>query len=249
MFLLQPPPPTKYDLHFSVAGIPVRVHPLFWLIALLFGSSGTLIQIPIWIIVIFASILIHELGHAFALRRYGLNSQIVLHFAGGVTIPEATPWGNRWANTSPGPKQEIFISLAGPFTGLFFAALVMLAVVALGGTLITSKLLGFLPLPLTAYMPFGGMVLSIFVSMLLWVNVFWGLINLLPVFPLDGGQVARNVLIQYDPWDGVRKSLWVSVVTGGILAIVGLIGFHSIYIAILFGFLAFQSYQSLQGRY
>jgi len=91
--------------------------------------------------------------------------------------------------------------------------------------------------------------LNIFVSMLLWVNVFWGLINLLPVFPLDGGQVARNVLIQYDPWDGVRKSLWVSVVTGGILAVVGLIGFHSVYIAILFGFLAFQSYQSLQGRY
>jgi stage IV sporulation protein FB len=249
MFLLQPPPPTKYDLRFSIAGIPVRVHPLFWLIALLFGSSGTLIEIPIWIIVIFVSILIHELGHAFALRGYGLNSQIVLHFAGGVTIPESTPWGNRWANASPGPKQEIFISLAGPFTGLIFASLVMLAVVASGGILITSKLLGFLPLPLTAYMPFGGTVLNIFVTMLLWVNVFWGLINLLPVFPLDGGQVARNVLIQYDPWDGVRKSLWVSVVTGGILAVVGLIGFHSIYIAILFGFLAFQSYQSLQGRY
>jgi stage IV sporulation protein FB len=249
MFLLQPPPPTKYDLRFSIAGIPVRVHPLFWLIALLFGSSGTLIEIPIWIIVIFVSILIHELGHAFALRRYGLNSQIVLHFAGGVTIPESTPWGNRWANASPSPKQEIFISLAGPFTGLIFASLVMLAVVASGGMLTTIKLLGFLPLPLIAYLPFGGTVLNIFVSMLLWVNVFWGLINLLPVSPLDGGQVARNVLIKYDPWDGVRKSLWVSVVTGGILAVVGLIGFHSVYMAILFGFLAFQSYQSLQGRY
>lgn len=249
MFLFQPPPPTPYDLRFSIAGIPVRVHPLFWLVALLFGSSGALIQIPIWIIVIFVSILIHELGHAFALRAYGLNSQIVLHFAGGLTIPESTPWGNRMASVSPGPKQEIFISLAGPFTGLIFASLVMLAVVASGGTLFINKLLGFLPLPLTAYLPFGGTVLSIFVNMLLWVNIFWGLINLLPVFPLDGGQVARNVLIQYDPRDGVRKSLWVSIVTGGILAVVGLIGFHSIYIAILFGFLAFQSYQSLQGHY
>jgi stage IV sporulation protein FB len=247
--LFQSLPPTRYDLNFSIAGIPVRVHPLFWLVALLLGSSGALIQIPIWIIVLFASILIHELGHAFALRGFGVNSQIVLHFAGGLTIPEAAPWGSGWARVSPSPNQEIVISLAGPFTGFIFASLVMLGVVASGGTLITSKLLGFLPLPLTALMPFGGTVLSIFVTMLLWVNIFWGLINLLPVFPLDGGQVARNILIQVDPRDGVRKSLWVSVVTGGILAILGLIAFRSVFMALLFGFLAFQSFQSLQGRY
>jgi stage IV sporulation protein FB len=247
--LFQSLPPTRYDLNFSIAGIPVRVHPLFWLVALLLGSSGALIQIPIWIIVLFASILIHELGHAFALRGFGVNSQIVLHFAGGLTIPETAPWGSGWARVSPSPNQEIVISLAGPFTGFIFASLVMLGVVASGGTLITSKLLGFLPLPLTALMPFGGTVLSIFVTMLLWVNIFWGLINLLPVFPLDGGQVARNILIQVDPRDGVRKSLWVSVVTGGILAILGLIAFRSVFMALLFGFLAFQSFQSLQGRY
>lgn len=249
MFLSQSPPSTQYDLRFSITGIPVRVHPLFWLVALLLGSSGALIEIPIWIIVIFISILIHELGHAFALRSYGLNSQIVLHFAGGLTIPEAAPWGTGWARVSPSPKQEIVISLAGPFTGFIFASLVMLMVVVSGGTLVTSKLLGFLPLPLTALMPFGGTVLSIFVTMLLWVNVFWGLINLLPVFPLDGGQVTRNLLIQYDPWDGVRKSLWVSVVTGGIIAVLGLIALRSVYMAVLFGFLAFQSYQSLHGRF
>ena len=247
--LFQSLPPTRYDLNFSIAGIPVRVHPLFWLVALLLGSSGALIQIPIWIIVLFASILIYELGHAFALRGFGVNSQIVLHFAGGLTIPETAPWGSGWARVSPSPNQEIVISLAGPFTGFIFASLVMLGVVASGGTLITSKLLGFLPLPLTALMPFGGTVLSIFVTMLLWVNIFWGLINLLPVFPLDGGQVARNILIQVDPRDGVRKSLWVSVVTGGILAILGLIAFRSVFMALLFGFLAFQSFQALQGRY
>jgi len=249
MLFFQSPPPTKYDLRFSVAGIPVRVHPLFWLVALLLGSSGALIEIPIWIFVLFVSILIHELGHAFALRRYGMNSQIVLHFAGGLTVPETTPWGTGWARVSPSPRQEIVISLAGPFTGFIFVALVMLVVVVSGGILVTSKVFGFLPLPLTALMPFGGTVLSIFVTMLLWVNVFWGFINLLPVFPLDGGQVARNILVQYDPLDGVRKSLWVSVVTGGILAVTGLVTFRSVYIAILFGFLAFQSYQSLQRRY
>ena len=114
---------------------------------------------------------------------------------------------------------------------------------------LTSRLFGILPLPLTAIMPFGGSILSIFLTMLLFVNVFWGIFNLLPVYPLDGGQVTRNALIQYDPRDGVRKSLWVSVIAGGVIALVGGFLMDSVYIALLFGVLAFQSYQSLQGRY
>lgn len=247
--MFQSPQPTRYDLRFSIAGIPVRVHPLFWLIALLLGSSGALIEIPIWIIVVFVSILIHEMGHALAFRRYGIRSHIVLHMMGGLTIPEATPWDTSWANVSPGPKQEIVISLAGPFAGFIFASLVMAGVAVSGGILLTSRLFGFLPLPLTAIMPFGGSVLSIFLTMLLFVNVFWGIFNLLPVFPLDGGQVTRNVLIQYDPLDGARKSLWVSVIVGAAIALVGLLVMNSVYIAFLFGILAFQSYQSLQARY
>jgi Zn-dependent protease len=247
--LFQSLPPTQYDLRFSLAGIPVRVHPLFWLIALLLGSSGALIEIPIWIVVVFISILIHELGHALAFRFYGIRSQIVLHAMGGLTIPESTPWGAGWASVSPSPKQEIVISLAGPFAGFSFAALVMAIATLTGGSLLTGKLFGIIPLPLTAIMPFGGTMLSIFVSMLLWVNVFWGIFNLLPVYPLDGGQVTRNVLIQVDPWDGARKSLWVSVVVGGIIALAGLLVMRSPYIALLFGLLAFQSYQSLQRRY
>jgi Zn-dependent protease len=249
MSLFQTLPPTRYDLHFSVAGVPVRVHPLFWLVALLLGSSGALIEVPIWIFVVFVSILIHEFGHAMAFRFYGIRSQIVLHAMGGLTVPEQTPWGTSWANVSPSRKQEIVISLAGPFAGFLFAGLVMLLTVFTGGSLLTSRLFGFLPLPLTAIMPFGGTVLSIFLTMLLFVNVFWGIFNLLPVYPLDGGQVARNILIQYDPLNGARRSLWVSVIAGGIIALVGLLVMKSVYIALLFGLLAFQSYQSLQARY
>src|SRR5512147_2302977 len=98
MMLFQPPPPTRYDLRFSIAGIPVTVHPLFWLIALLLGSSGDLLLIPIWVAVVFISILIHELGHAFAFRRFGQRSQIILHFAGGLTVPQSISWGSSYAN-------------------------------------------------------------------------------------------------------------------------------------------------------
>lgn len=247
--MFQSLPPTQYDLRFSIGEIPVRVHPLFWLVALLLGSSGALIEIPIWIVVVFISILIHELGHALAFRFYGIHSQIVLHAMGGLTIPESTPWGTGWASVSPSPKQEIVISLAGPFAGFSFAALVMAITSLTGGSLLTSKLFGFLPLPMTAILPFGGTVLSVFVSMLLWVNVFWGIFNLLPVYPLDGGQVTRNILIQYDPFDGARKSLWVSVIAGGCIALFALLVMKSVYTAFLFGILAFQSYQSLQVRY
>lgn len=249
MLLFQPPPPTQYDLRFTVAGIPVRVHPLFWLVAILLGSGGDILLLPVWIFVIFISILIHELGHAFAFRRYGQPSRIVLHFAGGLTIPESVPWGGGWANVEPSANQQILISLAGPFSGFVFAGLVIGAVLLSGGSVLTTRLFGFIPLPLTAILSFGGSIVAVLISMLLWVNIFWGLINLLPVFPLDGGQVARNVLIQFDPVDGARKSLWLSVIVGALLALVGLIAFRSIYMAILFGILAFQSYQLLSNRF
>ncbi|MCI0550422.1 MAG: hypothetical protein L0287_05670 [Anaerolineae bacterium] len=246
--MFQSPPPTRYDLRFTIADIPIRVHPLFWLITLLLGASGDILLLPIWLLVIFVSLLVHELGHALAFRRYGQRSHIVLHFAGGLTIPEPVTWGSGLANVSLSPNQQIFISIAGPGAGFLLAGLVIGIVILTGGSVLTTWLLGILPLPLTAVLPFDSRILNLLVTLLLWVNIFWGLVNLMPVFPLDGGQVARNVLIQYDPLDGVRKSLWLSVIAGGIIALVGLIFFRSIFMALLFGLLAFQSYQSLQGR-
>lgn len=249
MLLFQSPPPTRYDLNFTLAGFQVRVHPLFWLITLLLGSSGDPLLIPIWILVIFVSILVHELGHALAFRRYGLESEIVLHGAGGLTIPQSTRWGSRWADVALGPNQNIFISIAGPGAGFLLAALIILIVILVGGSVGTTWLFGFLPLPLSAQLPFGGRIVNVMVTMFLWVNVFWGLINLMPVYPLDGGNVTRNVLIQVDPAEGVRKSLWLSVIVGGLIAVAGLLFFRSIFMALLFGLLAFQSYQALQSRF
>src|SRR5919109_1742559 len=148
MLLFQVPPPTRFDLRFNLAGFPVRVHPLFWLIAVLLGySSGDIVQILVWVAVVFLSILVHELGHALAFRRYGLSSQIVLHFAGGLTVPESTYWGSRWANVALGPNQNIFISLAGPVAGFLIAALVIAGVLLTGGTVVSTRLLGFIPVP------------------------------------------------------------------------------------------------------
>ena len=242
MLFFQSPPPTRFDLRFSLFGIPVRVHPLFWLIALILGSSGSPIDIMIWILVVFVSVLIHELGHALAFRTYGQDSHIVLHMGGGLTIPEAVSWGGGYANVAPSPMQQIIIILAGPFTGFLSAALVIAGVNLLGGTV------DLFPIPHLTSFPVENYLAIRFVGLMLWVNVVWGVFNLMPVFPLDGGQIARTILIQYDPFDGARKSLWLSVIVGALIALFGVL-FSQIYIALIFGLLAFQSYQSLSIRY
>jgi len=247
MFLFQAPPPTRFDLRFSIAGIPVRVHPLFWLIAILFGSSaGSPARLLGWVIAIFISITIHELGHALALRRFGQESQIILHGMGGLTVPESISWGGRYASVVVSPNQQIFISLAGPFSGFIFAALLLALSIPLGGVIIPNFIFGFVPFPYVLF-PEGWEILTSFFMSLLWVNIFWGLINLAPVHPLDGGTVVRYILIQTDPLSGLRTSLWVSVIMGAAMAIAGFTLMRSTYMAILFGLLAFQSFQALQG--
>ncbi len=241
------PSPTRYDLRFSVAGIPVRVHTLFWLIAILLGSSSSnLLDILIWVIAVFVSILIHELGHAFAMRRFGQRSQIILHLSGGLTVPEPVVWGSGWANVALTPNQEIFITLAGPGAGFLFAALILALTVVMGGSIILTTILGFIPIPMAGFSA-GNAALNLLIVSLLWVNIFWGLINLMPIYPLDGGNVARHLFVKSNPADGLQKSLWLSVVAGGLIAVMGFVLLHSVYMAIMFAFLAFQSYQMLQG--
>ncbi|MDH3942734.1 MAG: site-2 protease family protein [Anaerolineae bacterium] len=243
--LFRPPPRTQYDLNFEIFGIPVQVHPLFWLVAVLLGASaGDLVALLIWVMVVFISILVHELGHSMVMKWYGQSSYIVLHAAGGLAVPDSGAWGY----DSLTGRERINISLAGPAAGFLLAGLVLVLAGVAGGAIGWVRLLWVIPFPMVQ-MPWGGQLVGTLVMIMLWVNIFWGLINLLPVYPLDGGNVARQVYIEIDPIDGTHKSLWLSVVTGGLVALGALFLLGSIYMAILFGFLAFQSYQTLQGGY
>jgi Zn-dependent protease len=242
------PPITRYDLNFRIAGIPVRVHPLFWLMGLLFASSSrNLVNILIWIVAIFVSILIHELGHALVMRVYGIKSQVILYVMGGLTVPESVWWGDKTVNISLNSKQENLVSFAGAGAGFLLAGLVMAISILMGGTIFTTSLFGVIPFPIVS-LPWGGQLLSAFVMSMIWINIFWGVINLMPVYPLDGGNIARRLFVQADPYDGLRKSLWVSTIVGGVIAVVGLILLSSFYMAFLFGILAVQSYLALRGK-
>jgi len=90
-------------------------------------------------------------------------------------------------------------------------------------------------------------LLNMAIRMMFWINIFWGLINLLPVYPLDGGQVARDLFsLSQNPHEGITNSLRLSVATGAAAALLGLVVLQSIFIALMFGYLAYTSYRTLQ---
>lgn len=237
------PHPTQADLNFSLLGVPVRVHPLFWLITLIMGASSATPpgELVIWMAVVFVSILVHEFGHALAFRFYGIGARIVLYSFGGLAIPEGNLRGFRSA--SWGHWARIAVAFAGPAAGFLFAALVI-AGIAGSGHLIEFGFDGTL-LPVQ-WKPFSAQQLNTAVDDLLFVNIFWGVINLFPVYPLDGGQIGREFLMMSNPTDGERQSLVLSLFTGVAVALFAAIKLRSFYMAILFGYLAYNSYMALQ---
>jgi Zn-dependent protease len=82
----------------------------------------------------------------------------------------------------------------------------------------------------------------IFVSIV--INVVLNIFNLLPVFPLDGGQIARQLFVKADPWAGVRKSVILSMCVAVFVALYSMKQGDT-FLAIFFGFMAWSNYQSL----
>jgi Zn-dependent protease len=80
---------------------------------------------------------------------------------------------------------------------------------------------------------------------LLQVNIMWGLINLLPVYPLDGGQIAREIFTLASPRAGIIQSLQLSVGAAVLMAVYALTR-QLYFTCAMFGFLAYGSFQTLQ---
>lgn len=237
--MLAEPERTRYDLNFRLFGFPIRVHPWFWLGAALLGASALdrgIIFMLIWIAVVFVSILVHELGHAVAFRAFGTGSHIVLYVFGGLAVP----WNDvrfRW--------QRILIALAGPVAGFLLCALVYFS---------------------NLFAPWAGIsrpVASLYLY-LVFINLVWGVFNLFPVFPLDGGRVAQEVCGAIWRRNGLRIALEISIGVAGLIALYSLAceferrqdggWFDAVpwwargtfWTAILFAMLAVQNYQLLQ---
>lgn len=183
-------------IRFRLFGFPVQIQLGFWLLALIIGvrPDRPWTDAVIWLGVILVSVLVHELGHAFAARRYGQDPIIVLHMFGGLTS-----WRS---NEELGRKRRVLVTLAGPGAGFALAILAYIALV--GATHFSGGAKETQPIWIEA------------IALLAFANVFWSVINLLPVLPFDGGQVLATAL---GP-QRIKLSATVSLVFGLIAAFV-----------------------------
>ena len=177
-----------------VAGIDVYVHATFLLIFLVFPGvfdGGPLSPSNILLVFsVFGCVLLHEFGHALMARRFGIETRdITLYPIGGVARLERMPRA---------PGAELLIALAGPAVNFAIAA-GLLPLLLLGGSELSS-----------------ASTMGLFLGMLLSVNLFLGLFNLVPAFPMDGGRVLRAMLSN---WLGRLRATVIAARIGRVLAV------------------------------
>jgi stage IV sporulation protein FB len=210
---------------FRLFGFRVSVQPWFWITGLLLGyglatgPDGHPLRLALWLAIVFLSILWHELGHAFAFRRCGVQSEIVLHALGGYAMPVQGHGLTR--------RQDVMVSAAGPAFQLL-----------IGAPLWWMNRQGMF-YDFTLERPFAWDV----IWMLMWVNLTWALVNLLPVFPLDGGRICHALC-------GPRKertALWVSLICATATSAT-LLSMKMVFSGAFFALLAWNNWQRLNGR-
>lgn len=201
--------------------IPLKIAPSFFVMAAVLGFLNTrsMMGTLIWMFVIFISVLFHEYGHALAATFFGQSAQIQLFAFGGLTLPQGKKLKG-W--------QEFIVIAMGPAFGflLYFGAL-------------------FIPVAtLQAMGPMGG-YLAYTVIVTRFINLFWTVINLIPILPLDGGHLLRVILSGFIG----HKSWKVSFITSFVLSAAACLFFFAVgqfFIGAIFLLFTFQSFETLR---
>jgi stage IV sporulation protein FB len=175
--------------------IPITIYPIFWFLAAVIGffASGSFVGSFMWVIIILVSVLVHELGHALTALVFKRNPQIELVALGGLT-------------SYPGKNlkfwQQFLVTLNGPLfgVGLYFLSSLLLSL-----NIFTN--------------PYIVNMLQIFKM----INLFWAIINLLPVPPLDGGHLVRILLEAAFGLKGFRASFVIGMVVALGISLAGFI--------------------------
>ena len=189
----------------TLFSIPVKVHSS---IILVFGvvayvcyeynlSQEEIIGFSAYIICVFICVLLHEYGHILMARYYGIETKdIILSAVGGLA---------RLKGTIKKPNQELMISLAGPLVNVVLAFAILIAFKILG--------IGWLQVEVD-YNIFANTIG--FIHMLMIMNAFLCLFNLIPAFPMDGGRILRALLSYKMP---VLKATYIAMIVGRIFAL------------------------------
>lgn len=156
------------------AGIDTYVHASFlllvaWAAWASWSGAGTGLAVIMgvaFLLAVFGSVLLHELGHALVARRYGVRTRrIVLSPIGGIAQLEGMPRR---------PRQELAVALAGPAVNFVLAAALWVVTPAFAGAELLAAFLGSVTL----------------------ANLGLGLFNLIPAFPMDGGRALRALMAE-----------------------------------------------------
>jgi stage IV sporulation protein FB len=165
--------------------IPVTIFPAFWIVAVLIAlmlSQGNILQMGIWVGVVFVSVLFHEYGHALTALFFGRKPRIELVAMGGLTYHDG--------DKLPFWKQ-FFITLNGPLFGFIIV--------------IVTYLIRDIPALSKGYP-------AMLLTQIFYVNIIWTVVNLLPIMPLDGGQLLRLGMEKIFAFKGLRYTLIISAV-------------------------------------
>jgi len=164
--------------------------------------------IAAWVAIVFVSILIHELGHALTARSMGADVAIELNGLGGLTRWSVPP-------DALGPGKRALVAAAGSAVGVAFGGLVWFVASQFG--------------------PYSG--ISYFViNNLIFVNLIWGLLNWLPIRPLDGGHLLLSLLEKIAPTRAATIARVVFAITAG-AALIWAVRDGQLFIGVLAGWM------------
>jgi Zn-dependent protease/CBS domain-containing protein len=199
-------------------GVEIRVHLTFvFLLALVWmaesamkGNSTPGRELAL-VGIIFGSVVLHELGHALVAMREGLQAKaIILLPIGGITLLEEGPAPSSDASHDVPWKRDIRVALAGP--------LVNIAIALVAAAVVLVKSPG-LQLWMQPFIHSNHLVRS-----LVWSNLFLGLFNLLPAYPMDGGRVLRALFSRKtDMVQATQRAVSIAHVLATLLVLVGML--------------------------
>lgn len=210
---VQPSPDPASRGNRRTAGVQVRLTSGGYLLGVLAAGSGALI-LPVvtpgkpvlsylsataaLVVILLASMLAHELGHAVLVRRYRGGAEATVGFFGGVSHGRAE---------LPSARAQWQVAVAGPVVSLLLAGVSLAALIALGGPARTSTLL---PAAVAAAAA--------------WINALLAVANLIPAAGLDGGRIIRALAWARsgDPTRAILVSARFGQVTGAILTAAGI---------------------------
>jgi hypothetical protein len=216
---------SPFELRWRLFGIRFAIAPSFWIMSALMGwiflqfsplGGNYWLNLGMWIGCTLASVLVHEMGHVLAGLFFGQPGAISLAGLGGQAA-------GKYEELTP--RQRIVVAAAGPGAGFLFLALQVFLDESAWNWLIGDM--------------FGNVNLEVHWSLLRWrgdlwrldrhfknamifllvMNLFWNLLNLLPIFPMDGGMILRDVCIIISPTGGEKFAFGASFLFAGLVSL------------------------------